>query len=121
MSRELINDVTHRLGTVTGHDMNAPSTSHSVGELHANYEGKVTDNNDPNRIVDRGTVGDIWIRGPGCSPGYYQNPEATNDAHGADGWFSTGDVGYVDNEGQWYIVDRKKVTHPGATNISNSD
>lgn len=110
-----------RLGTVTGHDMNVISTSQSVGELHANYEGKVTNPNNPSQIVDRGTAGDIWIRGPGCSAGYYQNPEATRDAHGPDGWFSTGDVGYVDDEGHWFIVDRKKVCHYDATEIYNSD
>ena len=101
----------NRLGTITGHDINAPSTSQSVGELHASYEGKVTSTSDPSQIVDRGIIGDIWIRGPGRSVGYYQNAEATRDAHGTDGWFSTGDVGYVDEEGQWYIVDRKKVSH----------
>ncbi|KAE8135137.1 4-coumarate-CoA ligase 1 [Aspergillus pseudotamarii] len=96
------------LGLITGHDMNCSSTSHSVGELHANYEGKVTNTSNPSQIVHRSTIGDIWIRAPSCSVGYYENAEATQDAHGADGWFQTGDVGYVDEGGQWYIVDRKK-------------
>ncbi|KAM0149010.1 hypothetical protein ACHAPC_008959 [Botrytis cinerea] len=96
------------LGLITGHDMMACSPSESVGELHANFEGKVTDTSEPNRIVCRNTIGDIWIRAPSLSKGYYQNPEATSEAFGADGWFSTGDVGYVDNHGMWYIVDRKK-------------
>ncbi|KAK6602667.1 AMP-binding enzyme [Botrytis cinerea] len=97
-----------QLGLITGHDMMACSPSESVGELHANFEGKVTDTSEPNRIVCRNTIGDIWIRAPSLSKGYYQNPEATSEAFGADGWFSTGDVGYVDNHGMWYIVDRKK-------------
>ncbi|KAJ5203618.1 4-coumarate-CoA ligase 1 [Penicillium cinerascens] len=96
------------LGLITGHDMNTSSTPQSVGELHANYEGKVTNSSNPSQTVDRSTIGDIWIRAPSRSVGYYQNAEATLDAHGVDGWFSTGDVGYVDERGQWYIVDRKK-------------
>lgn len=100
-----------RLGLITGHDMMAQSLSESVGELHANFEGKITDPREPNRIVDRNTIGDIWIRSPSRSMGYYENPDATREAVGADGWFSTGDVGYVDGKGMWYIVDRKKVLH----------
>ncbi|KAK2767650.1 hypothetical protein FQN54_003808 [Arachnomyces sp. PD_36] len=96
------------LGLVTGHDMNTPSTLQSVGELYANCEGKVTDSSNPSQVVGRNTVGDIWIRTPSCSVGYYRNPEATHEARGSDGWFSTGDVGYVDERGQWYILDRKK-------------
>ncbi|TGO23879.1 hypothetical protein BPAE_0118g00060 [Botrytis paeoniae] len=96
------------LGLITGHDMIVCSPSDSVGELHANFEGKVTDTSEPWRIVNRNTIGDIWIRAPSLSTGYYHNPEATSEAYGADGWFSTGDVGYVDEHGMWYIVDRKK-------------
>ncbi|TGO40491.1 hypothetical protein BHYA_0036g00240 [Botrytis hyacinthi] len=96
------------LGLITGHDMMASSPSESVGELHANFEGKVTDTSEPYRIVNRNTIGDIWIRAPSLSAGYYHNQEATSEAYGADGWFSTGDVGYVDENGMWYIVDRKK-------------
>ncbi|KAF7918262.1 uncharacterized protein EAE98_009874 [Botrytis deweyae] len=96
------------LGLITGHDMMACSPSESVGELHANFEGKVTDTSERSQIVNRNTIGDIWIRAPSLSTGYYHNPEATSEAYGADGWFSTGDVGYVDEHGMWYIVDRKK-------------
>lgn len=102
--------VLFRLGLITGHDMMACSPSESVGELHANFEGKVTDASERGRIVNRNTIGDIWIRAPSLSTGYYHNPEATSEAYGADGWFSTGDVGYVDENGMWFIVDRKKVT-----------
>jgi 4-coumarate--CoA ligase len=100
-----------RLGLITGHDMGIPSISESVGELHANFEGKVTDPNEPTRIVDRNTIGDIWIRAPSRSIGYYKNPGATREVSGAGGWFPTGDVGYVDEEGKWFIVDRKKVVY----------
>ncbi|KAF7927079.1 hypothetical protein EAE99_005410 [Botrytis elliptica] len=96
------------LGLITGHDMMVCSPSESVGELHANFEGKVTDTSEHSLIVNRNTIGDIWIRAPSLSTGYYHNPEATSEAYGADGWFSTGDVGYVDEHGMWYIVDRKK-------------
>lgn len=40
--------------------------------------------------------------------GYFRNPEATKDTFSSDGWFMTGDIGRVDDEGFFHVVDRKK-------------
>ncbi|KAJ5752258.1 hypothetical protein N7520_009175 [Penicillium odoratum] len=63
---------------------------------------------DSTQLLNRNTVGDIWIRAPSQSIGYYRNAEATKESHSSDGWIFTGDVGYVDEMGNWYIVDRKR-------------
>jgi len=55
-----------------------------------------------------GEVGEIAIRGHNIMKGYWHKPEATADAISTDGWFRTGDVGRVDEDGYYYIVDRKK-------------
>ncbi|WP_299923259.1 AMP-binding protein [uncultured Pelagimonas sp.] len=52
--------------------------------------------------------GEIELCGPGITPGYYQNPEATKSAFTPDGWLKTGDVGRRDSDGFVYIVDRIK-------------
>jgi len=52
-------------------------------------------------------LGEIWVRGPVVTPGYWNLPEATQDAF-HDGWFRTGDIGRVDDEGYLYIEDRLK-------------
>jgi long-chain acyl-CoA synthetase len=52
--------------------------------------------------------GEIWLRGPNVTNGYLNRPEATTEAWTSDGWFKTGDVGRVDEEGVLYITDRKK-------------
>ena len=52
--------------------------------------------------------GEVWIRGPQVMKGYLNNPEATANCIDADGWFHTGDIGHVDDEGHFYIVDRLK-------------
>jgi long-chain acyl-CoA synthetase len=67
------------------------------------------------RVVDasgaelpQGEVGEIAIRGHNIMKGYWNKPEATAEAVSADGWFRTGDIGRVDEDGYFYIVDRKK-------------
>ena len=55
-----------------------------------------------------GEVGEIVIRGHNIMKGYWQQPEATAEVMSEDGWFRTGDMGRVDADGYFYIVDRKK-------------
>ncbi|MCF7550529.1 class I adenylate-forming enzyme family protein [Pseudonocardia sp. WMMC193] len=76
------------------------------------------------RVVDPGTgedapegeVGELWFRGPNVVRGYWNNPEGTAAAF-TDGWFHTGDLGYV-REGWVFVVDRMKdVVIRGGENI----
>ena len=63
-----------------------------------------------------GEVGEIWVRGPQVMKGYWNNPDANRDAF-VDGWFRTGDAGYL-REGYLYIHDRvKDMIISGAENI----
>ena len=68
------------------------------------------------RIVDPGTGepvtepdtrGELWVRGPNVTTGYWEDEGATAAAF-TDGWFHTGDIGYRDPDGYYYIVDRLK-------------
>jgi len=66
------------------------------------------DVSDPSRVLPMGEQGEIAVAGPNVMMGYWNNPQATREAHTADGFFRTGDVGYMDEEGFMYIVDRTK-------------
>lgn len=61
--------------------------------------------------VEDGQRGEILVRGPSFTVGYFKNPVATAQAFTSDGWFRTGDIGLRKN-GLFYIVDRKKVNYP---------
>ena len=62
---------------------------------------------DDGRDVACGEPGELWVRGPMVTPGYYGDPEATAAAI-TDGWLHTGDLARLDEEGYVYILDRKK-------------
>ncbi len=53
-------------------------------------------------------IGEVQFRGPSVVPGYWEDEEATRAAISSDGWLSTGDMGYLDEDGYLYLVDRKK-------------
>jgi len=77
----------------------------SVGVPPPFFEMKILDESD--REVPVGEVGEICGHGPILMPGYYKRPDLTAEAI-KDGWLHSGDMGYVDEDGFLYLVDRKK-------------
>ncbi len=87
----------------------------SIGFPNFYVETRVVD--EQNRDCADGEVGELLLRGPVCTPGYYHNPEATKAAF-FDGWLRTGDLVRRDEEGYFYVVDRKKdMFISGAENV----
>ena len=79
----------------------------SVGLPVQNCVVKIMDLEEGSRELPPGEVGEIVDSGPIVVPGYWQKPEETKHAI-RDGWLYTGDVGKMDDEGWFYVVDRKK-------------
>ena len=74
------------------------------------------------RPLASGEVGEIAIRSAANIKCYWRNPQATEDAFTSDGWLRTGDVGYLDEDGYLFIVDRKKeIIIRGGENISAAE
>ena len=79
----------------------------SVGTLVPNSEAKVVDV-DTREELGVGRRGELWFRGPHIMKGYLNNEEATKITIDEDGFLHTGDIGYVDEDGYFYVVDRLK-------------
>jgi acyl-CoA synthetase (AMP-forming)/AMP-acid ligase II len=78
----------------------------SAGRVLALAEVRVHDAD--GAILPRGSTGEIAVRGPMVMAGYWNRAAETAEVLSADGWFRTGDIGYVDEEDYVFIVDRKK-------------
>ena len=74
---------------------------------------------DQGNLLPRGQVGEIVYRGPQCMTAYWNNPEATAEAF-RHGWFHSGDVGWMDEEGVVWFTDRKKdMVKTGGENVAS--
>lgn len=79
----------------------------SIGVPIIGTDAKIVDTEDPTRELPQGEVGELMVKGPQVMQGYWNAPDET--AHTMiDGWVRTGDVARMDEEGYFYIVDRKK-------------
>ena len=78
---------------------------YSIGKEGINASVRIFD--EQNRELPPGETGEIVVRGPGIMKGYWRKPEETNEAL-RNGWYHTGDLGYIDEDGYIFIVDRKK-------------
>jgi long-chain acyl-CoA synthetase len=87
---------------------NHPDRERKAGSIGTPLEGvemRLVDEDD--NEVPQGEVGEVTIRGHNIMKGYWQRPEATAEAM-RGGWFHSGDMARVDEDGYFYIVDRKK-------------
>jgi long-chain acyl-CoA synthetase len=82
------------------------SVKRSIGLPIANTEAKIVD--EAGQEVPVGEIGELWVRGPQVMQGYWNNPVETANVLKPDGWLATGDIARADQDGFFYIVDRKK-------------
>src|SRR5215218_10041621 len=91
----------------TAHPKEGPDKPGSIGLMLPGIEMDVVSLDDPTQLMPVGEVGEIRIRGPNVTKGYWNRPKETAEAFVGDR-FLTGDIGYVDGDGYFYLVDRKK-------------
>jgi len=76
----------------------------AAGKPNAGIEIRVV--GEDGEPVAQGEVGEVWIRGTSLMTGYWNRPDATAEAINADGWFKSGDAGYLDKDGYLFIHER---------------
>jgi fatty-acyl-CoA synthase len=86
-------------------EAHAISKAGSVGKPTLHTEIRVVDEAGTDVGIEE--VGELWVRGPNVTPGYWERPEA-NESSFTDGWLHTGDAARIDEDGYVYIVDRWK-------------
>lgn len=95
-----------------------PPASRKPGSVGVAAGAEIAIMDEAGRKLERGQRGEIVIRGAGVTAGYENNPEANASAY-TDGWFRTGDQGYLDDEGYLFITGRlKEIVNRGGEKIS---
>lgn len=79
----------------------------SCGHLLPSVEAQVV-NTDSLEPLGVGQTGEIWLRGPNITKGYWNQPQANAATFTSDGWMRTGDIGYVDSDQHIFLIDRLK-------------
>jgi len=91
----------------TAHPKEGPDKPGSIGLMLPGIEMDVVSLEDSTKVLPTGETGEIRIRGPNVTKGYWNRPKETAEAFVGDR-FLTGDIGYMDKDGYFYLVDRKK-------------
>lgn len=118
-----LTEATHPITTLTREEHVAGNPKlGSIGKLTPFCEMKIVDDEgDSIRKNGPEHVGEFYARGPNCMGEYWQDPEATAETI-VDGWVATGDLGYLDEEGYYWVVDRKKdVIISGGFNVYSAE
>ena len=100
--------MTELAGAGTSNCSYMPNVHGSIGFVLPGAEARVTAIDDPGVTVPDGEAGELMIRGPLVMLGYYGNEAATRATIEPDGWMHTGDIATRDDEGHYFIVDRRK-------------
>lgn len=100
--------MTEVAGPATSHSPWWPARHGSIGLPFPGTHVRIADSEKPDRDADPDAIGELMVRGPLVTSGYWNNPGATAEAFDAAGWFATGDIGRIDEDGYVFIVDRKK-------------
>ncbi|XP_071639660.1 luciferin 4-monooxygenase-like [Temnothorax longispinosus] len=79
----------------------------SCGTVAKNVQIKIVDPEN-GKVLGPNQSGELWIKSSNIMTGYYRNPEATKSTIDEEGWLHSGDIGYFDNDGELFIVDRLK-------------
>ena len=109
--------LTETASSVCCNGVNGVFKEGSIGPAAGGVEMTVFDEND--KELGTGEVGEIVIKSQTVTPGYWNNDKATKAAINSEGWFHTGDLGYRDDDGFFFITDRKKdLIIRGGFNIS---